>query len=379
MKLETNASQRGSREISGGQIILAYNYLSAKLKLHSQLINKPKIKIQTIFLDDKQINQYAGFNITKTDKFKNTLKQLEILGFKFHNKMHEITFPSYRYDLFGMQDLIEEIFRFYGYNNFNEKKISTDAFLINDNDKYQEIATKFVAKGYTNCRTFTLTNPSKNIFNPFNFEHTIKVLNSKNFEHTEIRNSMIFSLYDVMLHNKKQGIEKASFYEIGMINNVTNVLSLCSNEKSFDEICTDIISLTNKKLDFKKSNLDIFNPNSAALIYLDEKLVGYVANLNPSYLKIDAIFAEIMLDELSLKNIIYKPYKKDPLKSRDVTFNIKQGESIEHIMQQMSLVKGIYEIKVKDVYKKDDGTGNVTISVILEDWATKKFDSLFNK
>ena len=48
-------------------------------------------------------------------------------------------------------------------------------------------------------------------------------------------------------------------------------------------------------------------------------------------------------------------------------------------MQQMSLVKGIYEIKVKDVYKKDDGTGNVTISVILEDWATKKFDSLFNK
>lgn len=379
LKLVTNASQRGSREISGGQIILAYNYLSTKLKLHSQLINKPKIKSQTIFLDDKQINQYAGFNITKTDKFKNTLKQLEILGFKFHNKMHEITFPSYRYDLFGMQDLIEEIFRFYGYNNFNEKKISTDVFLINDNDKYQEIATKFVAKGYTNCRTFTLTNPSKNIFNPFNFEHTIKVLNSKNFEHTEIRNSMIFSLYDIMLHNKKQGIEKASFYEIGMINNVTNVLSLCSNEKPFDEICTDIISLTNKKLDFKKSNLDIFNPNSAALIYLNEKLVGYVANLNPSYLKTEAIFAEIMLDELSSKNIIYKPYKKDPLKSRDVTFNIKQGESIEHIMQQMSLVKGIYEIKVKDVYKKDDGTGNVTISVILEDWATKKFDSLFNK
>ena len=107
--------------------------------------------------------------------------------------------------------------------------------------------------------------------------------------------------------------------------------------------------------------------------------MGYVANLNPSYLKTEAIFAEIMLDELSSKNIIYKPYKKDPLKSRDVTFNIKQGESIEHIMQQMSLVKGIYEIKVKDVYKKDDGTGNVTISVILEDWATKKFDSLFNK
>ena len=102
-------------------------------------------------------------------------------------------------------------------------------------------------------------------------------------------------------------------------------------------------------------------------ILLNEEGKRFVNELLPRDVVTEAIFAEIMLDELSSKNIIYKPYKKDPLKSRDVTFNIKQGESIEHIMQQMSLVKGIYEIKVKDVYKKDDGTGNVTISVILED------------
>ncbi|MDC8921433.1 phenylalanine--tRNA ligase subunit beta [Metamycoplasma hyosynoviae] len=378
-KLETNAALRGFKEISGGQILLAYDYLFSRVKEHSQIINKPKVQSQAIFLDEKLINHLAGFSLTKQPKYQEVIKKLEILGFKYNKKLNEMSFPTYRYDLFNLQDLIEEIFRFYGYDNFQAKEPTISRIELNSNSKYEVLLNSFASKNYMNARTFTLISEKENIFNPFGFENTINVLNSKTTEHTIIRNSMIISLYKAAIYNKKQGIDKTSFFELGSINTETNVLGLCSNEKSFDEIANDVLSLTNKNLLFKKSDLEIFNNNVSSLIYCGETLMGYIAKLNPFYLKSDLIFAEILIDKLDNNKLSYKPYNKQPLKSRDITFTLQKNESIDSKLEELKKIKGIFEIKIIDVYKKDDNTQNITVSVLIEDWATKKFDQIFNK
>ncbi|MDD7897390.1 phenylalanine--tRNA ligase subunit beta, partial [Metamycoplasma hyosynoviae] len=140
-----------------------------------------------------------------------------------------------------------------------------------------------------------------------------------------------------------------------------------------------VLSLTNKNLLFKKSDLEIFNNNVSSLIYCGETLVGYIAKLNPFYLKSDLIFAEILIDKLDNNKLSYKPYNKQPLKSRDITFTLQKNESIDSKLEELKKIKGIFEIKIIDVYKKDDNTQNITVSVLIEDWATKKFDQIFNK
>lgn len=377
IKFDTLSSQRASKEISLGQIHLAYQFLSEHLTFHSQLINPGKISNQTIFVDEKLIDKYAGFGLTKISNYLDVLKKLQILDFKYNKKMKEITFPSYRYDLKQIQDLIEEIFRFYGYDNFKPKE-PTILPHINISDEIN-VLSMFKYKGYSNIRTFTLIKPENNIFNPFSFLKTYATNNSKNYEHSEIRNSMIFSLNDAIVNNKKQGILKNSFFEIGMINNQNNVLGIVSNEKSFDEICCDILSLTNKKLMFKKPSLDIFNNNASALIFNDQdEMIGYVAKLNPNFLKSDAFFAEITLDKINNFPYKYKPYNKMPLKSRDITVCVHKNQSIIDTINKLNSLKGIFEIKVKDIYQKSEDERNITLSILLEDWATKKFDKDFN-
>lgn len=380
-KFETLASLRGQKEIAPGQIILAYHFLSTYLINFSTLINKPKIKNQSIFLDKKIIDKYAAFSITRTKKFSDVINKLEILGFEYNKKLNDLKVPSYRYDIFSYQDLIEEIFRFYGYDNFVSKQIpitvtSENLENVNPNEKILE---SFKDKNYMNVRTFSLIKPEENIFNPFNFTNTLVANDSKNYDHSSLRNSMIVSLNNVLVHNKKQNINNISIFEIGMINNMPNVLGIASNEKTFEEMKRDILSLTNKSLVFKKSNNIMFHKNVSADIYLEDIYIGYLAKLNPNVLKSNAIFSEILLDKLTNKKHQYVPYNKNQLKSRDITFTLNKNESIEAKLNEINKLKGIYEISIKDVFEKDNNTKNVTISIVLESWAADFFDKVFNK
>ena len=42
------------------------------------------------------------------------------------------------------------------------------------------------------------------------------------------------------------------------------------------------------------------------------------------------------------------------------------------------ILKGFFEIKEKDIYKKSEDKRIIRLSILLEDWATKKFDKDFN-
>ncbi|WP_412031431.1 phenylalanine--tRNA ligase subunit beta [Metamycoplasma buccale] len=379
-KIENSFSPKLSKECSLGNINLALDFISNYLG-NGILLKDPLLKAfqpNQIKIDYSYIEKYAGFEITKTKKFTQILEQLKILGFIFSNDKKVVTCPFYRYDLKTNQDLAEEIFRLYGYENFVSKEPNVLNF-ITSSSLEPKYLNAFKNKGYINVRTFTLIKPENNIFNPFNFKEKINAIMAKNYDHSEIRNSFIYSLSEVMLNNKKQGMPIGSYFEIGMINNKSNVLGLVSNEKPFNEIKRDIISLTNKTLIFKRNDSSIFHPNFNASIFCDDKLIGYLAKIHPRYLNDNAIYGEIFLDDIASNKITYHSYNHLPLKTRDLTINVKPYESIEKTIAKINNIRGINSIKIIDKYHKPDDSTNITLSITLEEWATKKFDKDFNE
>lgn len=376
IKMNTNSSLRASREISEGSIILAYNFLAQYLTDYSALINPPKIHKKTILIDKSYLNKFAGFNIVKSKKYEEVINKLSILDFKFKSDNSTATFPSYRYDLENMQDFVEEIFRFYGYDNFplKQPKLSRLNYEVN---KTYEVNKILAAKNYSNIRTYTLIKPEDNIFNPFDINEVLNASESKNYDHSQIRLSFIHNLNETLIYNKKQGFEKGSYFDIGMIGRKMDVLGITSNQKTFEEIKMDIISLTNKKLEFKPSSKDIFNPNASTEIYLDNKMIGYIAKIHPKLINSNAYFAEIELSKLSNQKNAFINYRHEPIKTRDITFELSNNQSVSNIIEKISSIKGVHSYEIKDVYQKNENTRAITFTFLIEDWAIKKLEQIF--
>ncbi|MCU4117184.1 phenylalanine--tRNA ligase subunit beta [Mycoplasma zalophi] len=369
VKLETLSANRASKKINNGLIHLAHDFATTHLNEASEIVNLEKIETTHFKLDETFLNNFAGFELTKTSKYQEVLKQLEILGFEI--KDNTVFVPDYRFDVETMQDFSEEVFRFYGYENF---KMIKPTIIKTKNSIFKDYETILAKMGYQNVRTFTLTNKEKNIFDPFEFNNVIKLQTFASLDHSEVRNSFIYSLYDVLNYNAKRNINKLSIFEIGMINKTNNVLALATNIKDFNTIKQDIVELLDIELTYKRSDYSLFHPNLSAWIYHKDKKIGYIAKTHPSTLNSDAYYVEILLNEDIDTSKVFKKYKNDPLKQRDFTFSLKPQQDIEFILDKLKNLKGIYEIKVVDSFKKDENTTNITLSILVEDWAIKKLE-----
>ncbi|MBN0919157.1 phenylalanine--tRNA ligase subunit beta [[Mycoplasma] gypis] len=372
VKLETASASRASKEISLGSIHLAHKYLASKLLKASQIINLVATEEKSFDFDNKYLDNYAGFEITATEKYQQVLKQLAILGIKIQNQ--KVVVPSYRYDLNSMQDFVEEVFRFYGYDNF--VAIQPEIKQI-ENITYKDYNSLLKAAKYQNVRTFSLTSPKNNIFDPFAFKKAIKLQTFASNERTELRFSMAYAFWEILDFNAKRKIEKMSIFEVGMIHDKENVLALASNQKSFNELKEDIVNLLDCEVEFKRAFDSRFHPNVAAWIFKADKKIGYLAKIHPEIINSDAIFAEIFLDEDSAKPKAFANYKHDPLKSRDITITLKDNQDVDEILEKTKNLKGIYQVKVIDKYYKNNGEVNVTFNFLVEDWAIKKLESVF--
>ncbi|QJG67159.1 phenylalanine--tRNA ligase subunit beta [Mycoplasma phocoenae] len=372
VKLDTASSARASKEISNGSIQLAHNYIATKVKKMSEIINNKPAKFSTFEYDEDKLNRFAGFDLTATDRFALVMQKLKKIGIEIKDK--QVYVPAYRYDLNTMQDFTEEVFRFYGYENF---KMIQSLIKQTQNNHYKDYHSILKNMHYQNTRTFTLTSPDKNIFNPFNFAETINLQTFASAERTQIRHSMVPSLIEVLEYNQKRKIEKMSLFEIGMIQKQINVLSIVSNIKSFDQMKQDICEILDSEIIFERVQDKPFHPNMSALIKnKNNKVIGYLAKIHPEIINTKAICAELFLDLDKTTNVQFKNYKHDPLKIRDFNVLLNHQEDLQATLDKLNRVKGIHSIHVKDRFVKENGQVNTTISITVEDWAVKKIEQM---
>lgn len=349
LKISNNSSINSSKVISDGSILYTYKFLQNYFPNISNLINPLNENEKEIIFDKEYLIKYAGEDITKNINYKNAIKSLEILGFKFSNKVIKV--PIYRHDVNTMQDIVEEIFRFYGLNNFLPDQPKQK---ITHVQTYSNLEQKISFLGYTQAWTYTLINKELNNFNPFNFKNILELKTFVSEEYNSIRNSIALPLLNVYEYNIKRKMENLSLFDIGMINDKKSLI-ISSNTKTYTEIKTDLEKITNQKFFVQKLEDDKLHPNYNAALFVSGQQVGWIGKLNPFWKDSNVIFGEVLLD------CIYKnpynhfiDYDNEPLKERDITISVNKNSSPIYILEKIKMIGDFFSIDLLSIYEKED-------------------------
>lgn len=376
IKITSNSSNQGSKPITHYMANLAMKYIQSycsELET-SNIINEIKVpKNKIIKWDKEKLSLYAGFDILNNKKSQEVIKKLNELGFEFDND--NIIIPEYRYDINLFEDIIEEFFRFYSYDNFIPETIRNLPVIIYKNDINKKILQH---QGYSEVRTFSLISKEKNKINVFGFDKDINLLTFVSKERESIRNSIVTSLQEVIEYNQKRKINQVNIFEKGMINNNHIVYGLASTTKSFNEIKQDIINFLSLDIDFVPlKNNSYIHPNVSAYIYYKRELIGWIGKIHPKHDVTNGFYAEFFDINLESK-IQYENINTEPLKSVDLTFELQNNEYINPIIKDLKCRGNIYSIEQVDDFKKEN-SHNVTLRITADNQTIVNLNEKFNK
>ena len=189
-------------ELCGGQ---ASEFVSTE-------INKSPIK--KIKFNTNKINSFGGISID----IKDQSKILNSLGFKVkeNKSIMDIEIPTFRPDIVGEADIVEEIIRIYGFDKIPLRKLSNDeekTQVLNSSIRTYHKSKKIIASaGYTEVVTWSFMdgNKAKLLFNEL-----IKLQNPISSDLNTMRSSTIPNLLEAINQNKARMYSSAKIFEVG--------------------------------------------------------------------------------------------------------------------------------------------------------------------
>ena len=348
-----------------------------------------------ITLNIEDIKKLLGQDL-KVDFIVKTLNNLQI---PFEIKDNEIIFeqPSWRYDLERPVDLIEELAKHYGFNNFDSSlPIGNN---LNNYGNYWDVRSYMLSKltsfNYFETQTLSFVeDSSNNLFTPE--KESVKVINPIDQTNQFLRTNLIHSLINVYKNNFIKNDESHAYFEIN------NVYSQNKN-KEYQDIPEQIYSLgillpsTIKNNDFRNenTNIDIYylvntlnallpgfthepierpgmHANYSYSLIFNNKIVGYFGQLSyklmDKYELQDPIYiAQINLENISLNQIQnnkYTPLSQYPFLKFDLSFNVPSDFISIKLIDEIKNVLSENENKISifdDFYKDDSRNLGVRI------------------
>nr|YP_009392986.1 Phenylalanine-tRNA ligase beta subunit [Caloglossa intermedia]ARW61548.1 Phenylalanine-tRNA ligase beta subunit [Caloglossa intermedia] len=384
------------------------NNLNRKTHAHTLSVKKNEIKLllgpvkqkKSYYLSNRQISE--------------TLKQLKYPYKYLHNyKIFKIMVPNYRqHDLKRNIDLIEEIGRIYGFENFLDK---LPKYNKKGNISLQYLQEKKIKNTLNNIGFHEAITSSfaKKIESKLN---NIKICNPLTGEQASLRTNIVENLINIHKKNLKNKRASTEIFEIGKIfykNNSSHFIHekhlgiLVSNNKyiqtdwsnqkevmnwfhargtieNFLEIIQANIKWGNyhdlsDSINFKHI-LKYYHPNKRIFLYnLDSKEIigvfGEMYNIDTNYTNIKNVYLfEINLSKL-LKSINYnkhfnhiiKPYSLYPDVTRDISIRVKNTTSINKI-KKLFLKNGINLIEsiqvINDYYDKVERKRSICVRIV---------------
>ena len=342
---------------------------------------------ENLSLNKDDIKKLLGQDL-REEFIAKTLNNLQI---PFEIKDNEIIFeqPSWRYDLERPVDLIEELAKHYGFNNFDSSlPIGNN---LNNYGNYWDVRSYMLSKltsfNYFETQTLSFVEDSSNkLFTPE--KESVKVINPIDQTNQFLRTNLIHSLINVYKNNFIKNDESHAYFEIN------NVYSLNKN-KEYKDIPEQIYSLaillpsTLKNNDFRNetTNIDIYylvntlnallpgfthehierpgmHANYSYSLIFNNKIVGYFGQLSyklmDKYVLQDPIYiSQLNLENISLNQIQnnkYTPLSQYPFLKFDLSFNVPSDfisiELIEEIKNVLS--ENENKISIFDDFYKDD-------------------------
>ena len=322
---------------------------------YSSIIDSSKngISYDSISFDKNEIEQILGVKLD--DNFiRNTLIKLQIES-EVSDKKIKFKSPSWRYDLERPIDLIEELAKHYGFNNF-ESTLPIGNNLNSTGDYWDKriyLSEKLSSTNFYEIQTLSFTDSLSNeLFTPE--KKSVSVINPIDQTQENLRTNLLTSLINTYKFNFESNGKTHRYYEINnvyddskhkkfkMIPNQEYSLGLLIPENETVEDrkgktkTNNINTLANviKNL-FPSSELEHltrpgFHKNYSYLIKLDNKILGFMGKLSykiQSELELhDSLYiAQINTENFNfdqLKAFTYKPLSAYPFIKFDLSFSV---------------------------------------------------------
>ena len=357
----------------------------------SALTDEYAYKYPTITLnfDKAYVDKYTGISIDN-DTIIDTLTKL---GFKaqVENDNFTVEVPSYRAtkDVTMKADIIEEITRIYGYDNFDVNTAKSPLFPVNmTQEKCDEERIKdMLVKRYNLHEVHSYVWNYVDELKALSIENygAIKLLNATNPNIETIRKSLI----PTQLCQVKTNIGFApqfGIFEVGRAVTGIDENNLCIEKKLLattlyskgdvkdlyyklkDIVETVVDELKHKSVTFEKAEADVnyIHPVNYNAIVCDGVTLGYIGIAHPTVTKkIDkrgaVVFMEIDIEKLaSIKNasIVYDEPSKFPTMDIDLSFVTDTFAPVRKAIEDANC-ELIKKIEVVDIYE-DENSKSIT-------------------
>lgn len=354
-----------------------------------------------------QVNRILGTKLAMnevTEIFRRI--QLRVLTSK--QDTMTVSIPLYRHDINYEIDLIEEVARFYGYDNlkrrnrplFRTSKLS-DAPLFRFE---KDVRKTLLRSGLTECLCCDLISPKQAemmISKQLPASSLIHVLNPRSQDQSVLRPSLMPGLLAVAKHNYDHAMQTILAFEIGRIH-------YKSKDQSIEQSAASIImtgdlnpkhwSGKSKEINFfslkgvvenildhlKIENVELqssaypsFHPHRQATLTVNGIDIGVIGQLHPSMIDFEApiFFAELHLEDLAQltrNETKMKPLSIYPSTSFDWTVKVVDELSAKQLLslldkQNEPLLKSVTVLDLYHGEKVGSGWKNITLRFIYRD------------
>ncbi len=297
----------------------------------------PPLKKKIIF-DPKKVNQLIGIEVTNSRQ----LEILSLLGFlvKEVGGKFEIIAPSWRPDVQGEVDIVEEVARINSLANLPSipmaRKEGVLKPLLTESQSRQNLARRICASlGYMECLSYSFIDKKSDEQFHSNSSKEITLINPISSEMTHMRQSLLPGLIKIVEKNQAKGIKSLAIFEQGYCfesnqvgDETYQISAVLSGSKSnfnlykeirpFDifDVKKDLFKLLGD-LNLKVNNIklergapEFLHPKRSAKVMLGNKIVAIFGEVSPRIAKNYAIRERINCFTLYLDNIPFPKKKK---------------------------------------------------------------------
>ena len=364
--------------------------------LKNQLPKQTKIN-----LDLEKSNGLLGTKISK----QVALRYFKGLGFAPESlKKSSISAipPSWRYDLTIEADLVEELARLEGYDSLPQLSLSPVYKKIELNSQ-SHLSDLLSAKGFNEIISYSfISRDDHDLFGEGVAALEVKNPISQNM--SVMRTNLVSGLVSTFLHNLNHGQDSQRLFEIGNTFSLKNTKEVVEkntlaglmngkvNEDNWKEkakdisfydlkgVVQDLVREFKGPCVFENCKIDFLHPGISSLIKMNNKIIGFMGSLQPTYLDRLGLSEDIYIFSLELNGLqknfssSYKEFSKFPSSSRDLSFIVNKSiasSSIENIIKS-SAGNFFKDIQIFDVYEGEAiGKENKSIAISVS-WQSKK-------
>tara|TARA_Y100001970_G_scaffold265424_1_gene352983 strand:- start:2449 stop:4851 length:2403 start_codon:yes stop_codon:yes gene_type:complete len=373
----------------------------------SDKIETPKNRI--IKFDTSLTSSYGGIDIG----IKEQIKILKNLGFTINSQKKinlEIIVPSYRPDIEGPADIVEEILRIYGFDKIQPISLKKDKNLNGEvltpklksfykskrliaNRGYLETVTwsfmdKDEANYINNSSSLEIQNPISSdlsVMRPSSFPNLLSSINA-NISRLYVNGK----LFEVGPNFKGVNEEDQIMVASGIHYGSSSIPSWIEQSRSVDvyDIKSDVfyvlenLNVPVENLQHQALDNNIYHPGKSSQLCLGKNILANFGEINPLLakrfeVKVPVCGFEIFLDELdhfqNKKNSTKKSYDNNPFQivERDFAFlfpkEVKAIELINAIKKiDKNIIKNVIIFDVFEGNKLPENKKSIALKVILQ-------------